>query len=149
MALLPKGTLKNHGVQGITRHGYAVASIGYRLTTVAPFPALLHDCKGAVRFLRANADKYHINGGKMGASGASAGGHLAGLRSWKGTWAEISTNQAVSKRGWDSSVLLIYSMMRLKTKHGLITLVAPSTSYWDASLPKTLIKPKWPVLRGV
>lgn len=64
-------------LQWLTRHGYAVASVGYRLSQVAKFPAIMHDCKGAVRFLRANAGKLGINAGKMGAAGCSAGGHLA------------------------------------------------------------------------
>ncbi len=55
----------------------AIVSIDYRLDTVAPFPAQLYDCKGAIRWLRANADKYNLNANHVGIFGASAGGHLA------------------------------------------------------------------------
>jgi acetyl esterase/lipase len=55
----------------------AIVSIDYRLTEAAPFPAQLHDCKGAIRWLRANADKYDLDADHIGIFGASAGGHLA------------------------------------------------------------------------
>ena len=60
-------------------HGYTVTSIPYRFSGVAKFPAQLHDCKGAVRWLRANAGKYGYNPKKIFVAGASAGGHLAAL----------------------------------------------------------------------
>jgi acetyl esterase/lipase len=60
-------------------HGYAVASISYRYAQQATFPAQLHDCKAAIRFLRANADDYGYNADRIGVIGASAGGHLAAL----------------------------------------------------------------------
>jgi acetyl esterase/lipase len=60
-------------------HGYTVASISYRFTSVAKFPAQLHDCKGAVRWLRANAGKYGYDSKKIFVAGASAGGYLAAL----------------------------------------------------------------------
>ncbi len=59
--------------------GYAVASINYRLTNIAPFPAQLEDCKEAVRFLRANGKNFGLLAERIGAMGVSAGGHLASL----------------------------------------------------------------------
>src|SRR5471030_2322479 len=55
----------------------AIVSMDYRLDTVAPFPAQLYDCKGAIRWLRANADKFNLDANHIGIFGASAGGHLA------------------------------------------------------------------------
>lgn len=63
----------------ITGRGFAVASINYRLSQHARFPAQLHDCKMAVRWLKINADHYGIDNEKFGVWGASAGGHLAAL----------------------------------------------------------------------
>ncbi|KAB8287329.1 lipase [Bifidobacterium ramosum] len=57
--------------------GYAVAVINYRLSTEARWPAQIHDCKAAVRFLRAHAGKYGIDPDRIVAWGASAGAHLA------------------------------------------------------------------------
>src|SRR5947209_12678438 len=59
--------------------GYAVASINYRLSGMATFPAQIEDVKAAVRFLRANARKYNLDPDRFGAWGGSAGGHLVAL----------------------------------------------------------------------
>src|SRR5437867_8185444 len=57
--------------------GFVAATINYRLSREAPFPAALEDCKCAVRWLRAHAEEYHIDVNRIGAYGNSAGGHLA------------------------------------------------------------------------
>jgi len=59
--------------------GYVVAITNYRLLDTDYFPAQLQDCKSAVRWLRANAKKYKIDKKRIGAMGASAGGHLVAL----------------------------------------------------------------------
>jgi acetyl esterase/lipase len=59
--------------------GIAAASINYRLSGEAKYPAQIEDCKAAVRFLRANAAKYNLNPDKIGSWGASAGGNLSSL----------------------------------------------------------------------
>jgi acetyl esterase/lipase len=73
------GSKKTCHVAWLPHHGYAVASVDYRLSGQTKFPALVHDCKGAIRWLRANADKYGINAKRICASGASAGGLLSTL----------------------------------------------------------------------
>ena len=60
----------------LVEKGYFTASIEYRLSGEAPWPAQIEDCKLAVRWLRANAAKYHINPDRIGVMGHSAGGHL-------------------------------------------------------------------------
>src|SRR6202795_961725 len=59
--------------------GYDVASINYRLSPEAVFPAQLEDCKAAVRWLRAHAESFGIDPNRIGVWGASAGGNLAAL----------------------------------------------------------------------
>ncbi len=59
--------------------GYAVASINYRLSQHAIYPAQIEDCKTAIRWLRANAKKYNFDPEHVGVWGASAGGHLVAL----------------------------------------------------------------------
>ena len=59
--------------------GFAIASISYRLSHESRFPAQLQDCRAAVRWLRSNAETYNLNPRRIGAWGASAGGHLAAL----------------------------------------------------------------------
>ena len=63
----------------LAKRGFVTAAIEYRLGGEAHFPAGMHDCSAAVRFLRANASKYNIDASHIGAVGGSAGGHLAGL----------------------------------------------------------------------
>lgn len=69
--------------------GFAVASINYRLSGEAKFPAQIHDAKAAVRWLRANGKEYHLNPDRFGAWGASAGGHLAALLGTSGDVKEM------------------------------------------------------------
>jgi acetyl esterase/lipase len=59
--------------------GYALASLNYRLSQHARFPAQIQDCKAAVRWLRAHAHHHGLDAERFAAGGASAGGHLAAL----------------------------------------------------------------------
>ena len=65
--------------------GYVTAAVEYRLGGEAAFPAGVRDCNHAVKFLKANAEKYRIRPEKIGVVGGSAGGHIAGLMAsgWK------------------------------------------------------------------
>ena len=58
------------------KRGYAVVSVNYRLSGEATFPRAVNDVKAAVRFVRANASKYHFNPNKIVAWGGSAGGNM-------------------------------------------------------------------------
>jgi acetyl esterase/lipase len=86
----------------LCRQGFAVASINYRLTQEAVFPAQVEDCKAAIRFLRAHAGEYNIDANKVGVWGVSAGGHLAaligtscGAKDLEGTLGNEQTNSCV------------------------------------------------------
>ena len=63
----------------LASRGFAVASIEYRLSFEARFPAQLEDCKAAVQYLRANSSAYHFDPNRIAAIGESAGGNLASL----------------------------------------------------------------------
>jgi acetyl esterase/lipase len=73
------GSKNNPSVLPLTDRGYAVASVDYRLSPVAQFPAQIHDIKAAIRYLRANAKEQGIDAGRIAISGGSAGAHLAAL----------------------------------------------------------------------
>jgi acetyl esterase/lipase len=87
------------------RRGYVCASIEYRLSGEAIWPAQIEDCKAAVRYLRAHADELGLDPERIGAWGASAGGHLVAMLGaatdrpeleGSGGWAEHSSRvQAV------------------------------------------------------
>lgn len=61
----------------LVQHGYALASVDYRLSTIAPFPAQVHDLKAAIRYLRGTAGRHGIAAERIAIAGSSAGGHLA------------------------------------------------------------------------
>jgi acetyl esterase/lipase len=63
----------------VARRGYVVASIEYRLSGEARFPAALEDVKAAVRWLRSRAGEFGIDRNRVVIWGGSAGGHLAAL----------------------------------------------------------------------
>jgi len=63
----------------LSRCGFTVASVEYRLGHEAPFPGAIIDIKAAIRYLRANAERYSINTEKFGICGESAGGYLAAM----------------------------------------------------------------------
>jgi acetyl esterase/lipase len=65
-------------LEGLKR-GYAVAAVNYRMSLEAKFPALVQDVKAAVRWVRANSGRYHLDPQKIAAWGGSAGGYLASM----------------------------------------------------------------------
>jgi acetyl esterase/lipase len=80
------GSYKDMPVLQLAKAGYFAASIEYRLSNVAKWPAQIQDCKLGVRWLRANAAKYHVDPNRIGAWGGSAGGHLVACL---GTMADV------------------------------------------------------------
>ncbi len=63
----------------LAERGYAAATISYRLSEEAPYPAAIHDVKAAVRWVRTNASRYGIDGAHIAVAGDSAGGQIASL----------------------------------------------------------------------
>jgi acetyl esterase/lipase len=73
------GSKSDMPLKDLVAAGFAIASVDYRLSPVAPFPAQVHDIKAAIRFLRANQKTYGYDAKNIGILGNSAGGHLAAL----------------------------------------------------------------------
>ncbi len=75
----------NGRIKTTAQRGYVAATIAHRLTAVKdangrplyPWPAAIHDCKAAIRFLKTHAAEYHIDPNRVGVTGASSGGHLS------------------------------------------------------------------------
>jgi acetyl esterase/lipase len=87
------GTKESSPLLPLVQEGYAIASIDYRLSTEAPFPAQIGDCKAAVRWVRSNAAHYHLAPNRIGVIGFSAGGHLAALLGTSGGVAALEGNE--------------------------------------------------------
>lgn len=86
---------------GMIPMGYAVASVEYRFSQKAIFPAQIQDCQAAIRWLRANSKKYNFDPDRFGVWGGSAGGHLVALVGTSGgkkAFAPIGGNEDQSDR---------------------------------------------------
>jgi acetyl esterase/lipase len=81
--------------------GYAVASVEYRFSQKAIFPAQIQDCQAAIRWLRAHAKEYNLDAEHVGVVGGSAGGHLSslvGTSGGKNAFPKIGGNEEQSER---------------------------------------------------
>jgi acetyl esterase/lipase len=74
-----KGRAGGHVLPSVASGNYAGASIGYRLSGEAQWPAQIHDCKAAIRWLKANAKTYNLDPDHIAVWGSSAGGHLVSM----------------------------------------------------------------------
>ena len=88
-----QGGDKNSGQGNLSRFvqsgDYAGISIGYRLTDEAPWPAQIHDCKAAIRWIKAHAKDHGLDPGKIAVWGTSAGGHLVSMLGTSGDVKEL------------------------------------------------------------
>ena len=73
------GSKNGCGSLWLVPEGYAAASVEYRFSQKAVFPAQIEDCQAAIRYLRANAKKYNLDADHIAVAGDSAGGHLVAL----------------------------------------------------------------------
>jgi len=109
----------------LVRDGCAAASVEYRLSTAAKFPAQVHDIKAAIRFLRSHARELQINADKIIVAGSSAGGHLAALVGVTNGNSDLEGDVA-NERGQSSSVQGIISFFG---GSNLTTILAQSTPH--------------------
>lgn len=94
------GSKEDHVPFEYLSQGCAVASIGYRLSREALFPAQIEDCKAAVRWLRLNSDIFSLDPDRFGAWGESAGGNLAAMLGTSGdvNGFDVGENLDISSR---------------------------------------------------
>ena len=79
--------------QKIAEQGYVTVPVEYRLSPEALYPAAVYDIKAAIRYVRANADKYNIDPDKIAITGSSAGGQLAALVAYTGNVKKFNGNE--------------------------------------------------------
>lgn len=94
---------KDRGRRGawMVPHGFAIVSINYRLTDQGQWPDQINDCYAAVRWVRDNAKRFHLDGERVGCWGTSAGGHLValmGTRTFPGK--EITSSRVQAVMDW-------------------------------------------------
>ena len=90
-------------IAGLVSSGdYAGVSVGYRLSGEAAWPSQIHDCKAAIRWIGANAEKYHLDPDRIGVIGGSAGGHLVAMLGTSGgveaLEGDLGPNKGVSSK---------------------------------------------------
>jgi len=95
----------------LVEHGFAVASVDYRLSTEARFPAQVHDIKAAIRFLRGQGALWHLSTKKIVIAGDSAGlisprwlGFQMAIPNWRGTSEPIAARAQTSRESSASTV---------------------------------------------
>ena len=91
--------------------GYVAASISYRMMPRHPFPACLHDCKAAVRWLRLHAEEYRTDPDRIVALGKSAGGHLAALLATTGPQQGFEGTECPGPSSAIEAAILLYGVM--------------------------------------
>ncbi len=105
--------------------GWAIASVDYRLSTVARFPAQIHDIKAAIRFLRAHARDYGYLSDRFVIAGSSAGAHLAALVGVSNGEAELEGNEGEFSHESSS----VQAIVDLFGASNLTTILAQSTPH--------------------
>ncbi len=121
------GTRASVDLKGLTAYGWAVASVDYRLSTQAKFPAQIHDIKAAIRHLRAQARTLGLPADRFVIAGSSAGAHLAALVGVSNKHPELEgTVGADLKTSSDVQVIVdlygasnLMTILKQSTPHGL------------------------------
>jgi acetyl esterase/lipase len=119
------GSRSDVPVLPLTGFGVAIASVDYRLSTEAQFPAQIHDIHAAIRFMRSHAADYGIDESRIVIAGASAGGHLAALTGLSPSIPEL-LGDAGSKNSTSSDVRAIVSFFGASN---LNSILAQSTAH--------------------
>jgi acetyl esterase/lipase len=102
------GSRESSPAEREVRRGYVVASIDYRLSSTATYPAQINDVKAAVRWLRANASRYDIDPNRIAVWGFGSGGHLAALLGTSGNG--TLDDPSLGNGGYASNVQAVVEM---------------------------------------
>lgn len=86
------------------KHGYAIVAINYRRAGEGLFPAAVHDCKTALRFIKATGEKYHLDSKHIMAVGGSAGANLAAMLNTSANVPELQ-DDSLGYAEYDTSIL--------------------------------------------
>lgn len=102
------GSKKQCPARAFLAKGYAVASVEYRFSDVAIFPAQVEDCKAAVRWLRAHAKEHRYNADKIAVWGPSAGGHLVSMLGVTGHMRDFDVGENLDQSSQVQAVIDCY-----------------------------------------
>jgi acetyl esterase/lipase len=102
----------------LARKGFVVASVQYRESEIAPFPAQVQDVKAAIRFLRKNADKYNIQENNVFVWGDSSGGHTALLVGLTENCKELDTDLYPEYSCHVNGIISFYGVIDIRMTDG-------------------------------
>ena len=108
----------NERCKKLAGRGYVAVTVTYRLAPRSQFPAAVQDVKAAVRWLRANAGKYHVDPDRIGAVGDSAGGHLAQFLGVTGDVTQFDGDQNPGQSSRVACVVNFYGPSDLTRSYG-------------------------------
>jgi acetyl esterase/lipase len=103
----------------LAQRGYVVANIEYRLGPVAKYPAAVQDCNLAVRYVRAEAQRFGIDPNRIGTWGGSAGGHLVGMLAAAPTEAKFITGENRNVSAKVQATVVMAGPMELNTEKSI------------------------------
>jgi acetyl esterase/lipase len=121
------GSKSDVPIRSLVDHGFAIASVDYRLSPAARFPAQVHDIKAAIRYLRAKEKEHGYDAAHITIAGSSAGGHLAALVGVTGGHLDLEGNvgEHLDQSSTVQAIVSFYGMSNLttildqSTPHGL------------------------------
>lgn len=105
--------------QELANRGYVAVCVDYRLSTEALYPAAINDLKTAVKWIKSNAAKYHIDTNKIAVMGCSAGGQLAALTG--------TTNNDTSFEGHDCATAATSTVHAIADIDGTLAFIHPES----------------------
>ena len=143
------------GWRGLNERGFLIVSVNYRLAAYgSKFPVMIEDLKCAVRYLRAHASEYNLNPERIGAIGASSGGHLVALlgiadesAGWDtGEYADQSSRvqAVVSMAGFSDFTREVYNSIEMAIYYAFDKMPGSDSPEMAAASPITYITPDDP-----
>jgi acetyl esterase/lipase len=130
---------ENHAIwEDLMALGYAVATINYRLSSDARWPAQITDCKAAIRYLRARADEYHLDPGRIAVWGSSAGGHLAALVGTSGGEKSFDNGEHLDQSSAVSCVVDLFGPADFETMPQFTSPDSPEARLWGRPTSEAL-----------
>lgn len=130
---------ENHAIWAdLIQSGYAVATINYRLSGDAKWPAQITDCKAAIRFLRAHARDYNIAPGRIAVWGSSAGGHLAALVGTSGAAKKLDVGEHLDQSSVVSCAVDMFGPIDFEKMPQFSSPTSPEARMWGRATSEAL-----------
>lgn len=130
---------ENHAIWAdLMKAGYSVATINYRLSGDAKWPAQITDCKAAIRFLRAHAKDYNLAPGRIAVWGSSAGGHLAALVGTSGGAKKFDVGEHLDHSSAVSCSVDMFGPIDFEKMPQFTSPTSPEAKMWGRSTSEAL-----------